>query len=535
MAKTRTLQKTIKFCNKTDLGREREHNEDYYGYFSTPNGELVIVADGMGGYGGGEIASVMAVEIISEYVKNYQGSDHKKMLDDAIQLANKKIYEKSLTADNLRKMGTTVVIALIRGNKVLVANVGDSRCYLIRNGKVVWVTKDQTKVQMMLERGWITQEEAEKHPDRHILLQAVGSDKPVDVDFNESTLATGDRLLLCSDGLSEYINNEEMGKLASGELDNVCDRLINLANQRGGSDNITVQVVEYVGAIRPTIARRKFLPLKIAMGVVGILAILILGFFVGLYVRDKLLFPNIEHKIKFLSSREFTEGETAPIGIHITPNVDDIIKISVINQEGWRTDSLFYNLRKGDTTKVWLEKSAITLADSILSLRIESLRYKSYVKDTILHLNIKSKPLPPLEPQSVPLSEGEKGEFGIKESTKMVEPIKKEAPIKKEEFPPDIAWDKVKPKFNSKLNSVEFEVPVTNRGDSVLKVKVEGKIKNYPELSDSDKRDMKPGLDTFKLKILIPKGVDSKEIQKVVVFLYVNGKKIDDRTFNIEK
>lgn len=531
MGKDKTGKEKIMVFNQTDVGRERQNNEDYYGYFSTPFGELIIVADGMGGYGGGEVASVMTVNIISEYVKTYKGTDTRRMLDEAVQLANKRIYAKSQEDERLRKMGTTVVIALIKGNKALIAHIGDSRCYHWRNGRIIWVTKDHTKVQAMLDRKWITPEEAQKHPDRHIILQAVGSNKPLDVEFNELILNSGDRLLLCTDGLSEYVTNAELGNLMLGNIDNVCERLIKIANERGGGDNITVQVVEYTGKAEFAFIVRRFPLLKILAVTVGLLVIILGAFFVCVYFRNILHLKKIEYKISIKKQDKLTEDESAAVQIELKSSVDDSIKIVVINQNGWRTESLSYKLQKDKPKTIWLEKPKITMDDSIIKLRVNSLLHKEN-KDTTIRFMI--DPRPPSQPDTIPCDATIKSTKPTTERSVLQE---KELAKKKEKINLEIPWDMIIPKLSTTgVKKVVVSIPVLNKSSIPVEINVDCRIERFAKLQKKENRKIgSEKQDTLKIEIYISDDVEDKEIQNLVVDLYANGQRYTDKTLPIEK
>ncbi len=243
--------------NISDVGCEREENEDYFGYFEPEDetqyqvkGRLAIVADGMGGMAGGFAASRTAVDVIHEAYAAHPSANPKQALNDAIEAANDVIFGQAEEDPSLRGMGTTVTAMVLKGDLAYFAQVGDSRAYLIRRGEITQYTRDQTKVARLVEEGIISAEDAEEHPDAHILSQAVGNKASVKVDTDMAPLEVrpGDRFLLCSDGLHGLVSDPEMLEIATSEDPNsACHTLVELAKQRGGHDNITVQIVQIQG------------------------------------------------------------------------------------------------------------------------------------------------------------------------------------------------------------------------------------------------------------------------------------------------
>lgn len=240
----------MRIVAKTDKGNVRDSNQDAYavGEFSD---EVVwsVVCDGMGGAAGGNIASALAVKVISDkinasYRDQMRDSSIKNMLDSALTAANIEVFDFAEAQPELRGMGTTVVCAIVRDNQAYIAHAGDSRAYVINNGSIRQITTDHSMVQDLLLRGKITPEEAEHHPNKNIITRAVGVDKGIEIDFEQIDLDDEDTLLLCTDGLSNYVSNEEMLELMSdGKHYAFADRLVKKANDNGGGDNITVVVI----------------------------------------------------------------------------------------------------------------------------------------------------------------------------------------------------------------------------------------------------------------------------------------------------
>ena len=237
------------FYGQTDKGSFRKINEDSF-YAACLDGELAlaVVCDGMGGAKGGEIASGIAVSVFKEKAETLKKKDVKTrklcgaFLSDVIFEANKIIFEKSLKDPSLFGMGTTFVGAVCFGGRVTVANVGDSRAYLIDEDSVVQITKDHSLVGEMIENGDISEREATFHPNKNVITRALGVDTKIECDLFDLTVKKGQTLLLCSDGLSNEVSELEMHFEISNEdsPEKACKSLINVANSHGGHDNITV-------------------------------------------------------------------------------------------------------------------------------------------------------------------------------------------------------------------------------------------------------------------------------------------------------
>lgn len=240
----------MRIVAKTDKGNVRDSNQDAYavGEFSD---EVVwsVVCDGMGGAAGGNIASSLAVKVISDkinasYREKMRDASIKNMLDSALVAANIEVYDFAEAQHELKGMGTTVVCAIVRDNQAYIAHAGDSRAYIINSGGIRQITTDHSMVQDLLAKGKITFEEAEHHPNKNIITRAVGVEKNIKIDFEQVDLNDDDTLLLCTDGLSNYVSNKEMIELMSdGKHYAFADRLVQKANSNGGGDNITVVII----------------------------------------------------------------------------------------------------------------------------------------------------------------------------------------------------------------------------------------------------------------------------------------------------
>ena len=229
---------------KTDKGLVRKENED--AFCIEKDLGLLAIADGMGGHASGEVASKMAIEILKDSLKK-EGEPLPDRLNSGVKLANKSIYDASHSQSRLNGMGTTLTALQLNGNRLSIAHVGDSRAYLFRGGVIEQITDDHTIVSEQVARGMMTREEAARSDMRNILSRALGIAPEVDVDIEELTVSEGDQLVLCSDGLSELISDDEILSevQSSNRPEIVCDELVNLAIQRGGEDNITV-IVAYL-------------------------------------------------------------------------------------------------------------------------------------------------------------------------------------------------------------------------------------------------------------------------------------------------
>jgi len=239
----------MKTFSMTDVGRRREMNQDYMFASDTAVGKLpnlFIVADGMGGHKAGEYASKTAVETIVEYIGNDDSGLLVAAIKKAIGEANKRILKESIIDIEKEGMGTTIVAAAIKGDKLIAANVGDSRLYIINESGITQVTTDHSLVEEMIRSGRIARSEARNHPDKNKITRAVGVFPNVDVDFFETKVAPGDTVLLCTDGLTNMVEDEEIKKIVLGQRDIVekTQTLIEVANKNGGTDNITALLIE---------------------------------------------------------------------------------------------------------------------------------------------------------------------------------------------------------------------------------------------------------------------------------------------------
>jgi serine/threonine protein phosphatase PrpC len=242
----------VRFSAKSDRGKIRPENEDYMGGF--PEESLFIVADGMGGHKAGEVASQLAVETIYQALRlKKQNPDspfeqNSHYLDDSIQKANRKIFEEGGKNPEKTGMGTTVVAAWIHNSYASIGYVGDSRAYLLRKQNLRQVTSDHSLVNDYLQKGLIQQSEADQHPHKHVLSRAVGTQETVEADIINLPLQADDLLLLCTDGLTNMLSKDDIEAILNGpeDIEKKSRALIDRANHYGGTDNITVVLIQFI-------------------------------------------------------------------------------------------------------------------------------------------------------------------------------------------------------------------------------------------------------------------------------------------------
>jgi serine/threonine protein phosphatase PrpC len=293
----------------TDVGRARPHNEDYVDYYIPPDsrqlsrkGALYLVADGMGGHQAGEVASQGAVELaIAQY---YSDATHDvgTSLVRAFRAANQQIHAQAQSDPSKGGMGTTLVAAVILGRRVYVANVGDSRAYLINRQGITRITEDHSWVEEQVRAGLLTPEQAKRHPQRNLVTRALGSKPAVEVDLFEGEIGSGDALLLCSDGLTGRVEDHELAAMVREHPpQRAAQSMVDLANERGGNDNITVLIVSAqeepatvkapVLAPPPAKRARSFPVVPVLAGMAAVL-VLVLGGLAGARIIPGLLNPS---------------------------------------------------------------------------------------------------------------------------------------------------------------------------------------------------------------------------------------------------
>lgn len=250
----------VKAFGLTHVGRQRQHNEDTF--LVRDEAGLYLVADGMGGHAAGEIASRIAAESVSEFIEHTESEDGTwpyaydetttratNRLTAALKVANTRVLEAMRKDSRLRGMGTTVVACLVDGDTISVAHVGDSRAYLVRDGELSRITDDHSWVFEQVQAGMISADEAERHPLRNVITRALGGALTVIPDASEINLKEGDVFLLCSDGLTGMVPEDDILRIVTenhDDLEKACEGLIERANERGGYDNITTVLVKIV-------------------------------------------------------------------------------------------------------------------------------------------------------------------------------------------------------------------------------------------------------------------------------------------------
>lgn len=249
-----SLRDKIEIFGLTDVGLVRNHNEDSIG--NNHDLGLIVLADGMGGHRGGEVASAITVSTVLETLTaslksirpgdsdEYNGQNlHCMAVHDAIEAANTRVFNASKENDHYRGMGTTVVVVLFHNNRFVVAHVGDSRLYRYRNGELEQITHDHSLMQELVDRGFYSQQQAEQSLNRNLVTRAIGIEESVAIDVAEDAVETGDIFLLCSDGVTDMVDDDTIKNTITNnaeDLEEIATELIRLSNEAGGKDNISV-------------------------------------------------------------------------------------------------------------------------------------------------------------------------------------------------------------------------------------------------------------------------------------------------------
>lgn len=240
----------MKISAKTDIGKVRSNNQDSFAAGDlTSEVSWAVVCDGMGGANGGNVASEAAVKVISDklnsgYHIGMNDNSVKNLLISSVEAANITLYSMAKNNDELNGMGTTVVLAVRNADTLYISNVGDSRIYIVSESGMTQVTTDHSVVQMMIDKGEISPEEARDHPKKNVITRALGVDPEVRIDYSQEQLNEGDMVLLCTDGLTNYVDDEVIFEVCKSEdRYKIADKLVELANENGGGDNITVVTV----------------------------------------------------------------------------------------------------------------------------------------------------------------------------------------------------------------------------------------------------------------------------------------------------
>ena len=251
----------LRFAGKTHVGKVRPNNEDSYYIPQRSQPPVVMIADGMGGHNAGEVASSEAIRLIAQSLEENMEelrTEPGSALRKAIYRANLNI--NALAQDNqaMRGMGTTITAAVLEEKAFTLGHIGDSRAYLYHRGKLHCLTRDQSVVQELVDMGKITRSQAQHHPQKNLITRALGAGYEVEADILENTWQAGDLLLLCSDGLNNFVTDDEMRRILAGcyqkdmdeaSLEQLCDRLVTAALSRGGGDNITVVVAYHAKGV----------------------------------------------------------------------------------------------------------------------------------------------------------------------------------------------------------------------------------------------------------------------------------------------
>lgn len=351
------MKTKIEVGNLSDIGKKRTANEDYFGLYSGIYGNLIIVCDGMGGNKGGFRASRLAVETIKEEFDKIKGVnyDPKIVLKEAMLQADLKMKKESAENVELKEMGSTAVILLILDGQAYTAHIGDSRIYMIREGNIHQITKDHSLVQQMIDGGIITAERAKDHPNKNVIVRSLGADGSSEPEIAEPfQVFKDDYYILCSDGLTAYLDEYELNEIVTSNSPQVaCSKLINIANERGGKDNITVQIVK--------VKSGKKLPLK-----KGTIRKMFYGFTVFLILlATYFVYPSISK----ILIKENTETDSTKVKPNVTKNnfkkTSDTV--STIISDSLKQNSVQKDIEKKDTLKAKDEKSEIkkeTLSDN---------------------------------------------------------------------------------------------------------------------------------------------------------------------------
>jgi len=234
----------------TDVGRVRSENQDsVYVKQIDEKTALLIVADGMGGHNGGKTASTNAIDVISKnilagYRKDLSCEETDDLLVSSIQIANQSVYEEAFKNADLKGMGTTAVVALVSGDMLHTANVGDSRLYVYSGKKLSQVTTDHSYVESLVLKGLISKDEAKTHPQKNVITRAIGADMDIEIDIFRNSIAENDVILMCTDGLHGLVSERDIKKVLKGDIEKAAESLVLMANEKGGRDNISVITVK---------------------------------------------------------------------------------------------------------------------------------------------------------------------------------------------------------------------------------------------------------------------------------------------------
>lgn len=238
----------MEYVSLTDIGKRRDLNEDSYSKLETDKFILFVVCDGMGGHQAGEVASSEAVKSLIDFAKDNKDCENlEDLLKDGVARANERVYEKSLDDKSYNNMGTTLVSCIIQKDSITIANVGDSRLYLYRKGDLKQVTVDHSLVNDLLTSGTISEEEAKDFKQKNVITRSLGIEEDIEVDIYKMKLEAKDIILLCTDGLSSQLDDEEIKEILAEDisLEERAKNFIEKANDNGGIDNVTITLYEH--------------------------------------------------------------------------------------------------------------------------------------------------------------------------------------------------------------------------------------------------------------------------------------------------
>jgi PPM family protein phosphatase len=233
-----------KYSSVTNIGLKRLDNQDSFGIYEIENGILAIVCDGLGGNKAGDIASQLSVNTVYEYFKSSTQNDYLERIKSAIKEANNSILLKASVSNDFKGMATTIEVLFLLNNTAYFGHVGDSRMYFLQNGKLKQLTKDHSLVQKLIDDGFLTVSEAENHPNKNIIIRALGDNSEIEIDLNKITLNSSDHWLffLCTDGVTTVVKDNELEEILVN-YDSIKETLSDLINQRGAPDNFTFVVI----------------------------------------------------------------------------------------------------------------------------------------------------------------------------------------------------------------------------------------------------------------------------------------------------
>ena len=345
----------IRLWSLTDTGMVRDHNEDHFGFFipdrkqqKEGSGSLLITADGIGGYDNGEVASKMVVDTFIDCFKRYPGKYDRESVGRMMEVTNNKVYEYALSLES-KKAGATMSALILKRDRAVVVNSGDCRVYRVRRGKIEQLSKDHSLVQQMIDTGQLDKEEARQQSFKNLVTSAVGVDEKIIFEYNRIILKYGDRFVLCSDGLHGLVTDEEILEITkSGDPEKAATSLVELANQRGGNDNVTVQVVHY--------NRRQPKAIPFIFGMLMMIVILGMAFLIGPLGREILIDGKPLPWVKVTPSPVVTTSVLKEPRVSFLPGIKTrLIKVYHVTNVDFeqKQELLAYLVKPGGVTMVF--------------------------------------------------------------------------------------------------------------------------------------------------------------------------------------